>query len=73
MAEIYDTTDVAENVIREGLGSVFHSPVKLLGLNQTKPFLFCAVHNQNGEQDIVEVKSKYELKRELDIFIEVQW
>lgn len=39
--------NIAENVIREGLGSVFHNPVELLGLKQIKVSFFCAVHNQN--------------------------
>lgn len=43
MTEDYNITNVAENVIRKGLGSVFHNPVELLGLKQIKlPFLYSA-------------------------------
>lgn len=37
--KVYNITNIAENVIREGLGSVFQNPVKLLGLKQNKKTL----------------------------------
>jgi len=40
MTEVYNITNTAEHVIREGLGSVLHSPVKLLGLKQIKHSFF---------------------------------
>lgn len=43
MTKVDNITNIAENVIREGLGSVFHNPVKLLGLKQNKktPSFLC--------------------------------
>lgn len=49
MTEVYNITNIAENMFSKGLDSAFHNPLKLLHLKQTKNLLYvvCVVHSQN--------------------------